>query len=323
MNILSIDFLRGYLITMRPYLLFVSGMTGIVGLAFVPALSIGPLAVLCGFSFFSYGFGQALTDCFQMDTDALSSPYRPLTQGTLRRRDVLAVSLTGLGISGMIVTIYSVSNLLLALVAIAGLGTYTFFKRRWWGGPWYNAWIVVVLCIIAYIAGCGSANARVVWSAEIYLTLAAVFFGYANFVLSGYFKDISADRATGYNTLPVVYGLRIAAFVSDLFSLGALAATATALYGLTALSRIDGPTNWFWIPPAAGGLIATVVAQARLHYVRSEEEAHQAIAPAVHAYILLLAAIAAASRPSWIVGLAIFYLGFIVTMRIRPRRQQI
>ena len=36
--------------------------------------------------------------------------------------------------------------------------------------------------------------------------LLAVFFGYANFVLAGYFKDVDADRATGYHTLPVVFG---------------------------------------------------------------------------------------------------------------------
>ena len=36
--------------------------------------------------------------------------------------------------------------------------------------------------------------------------MAATFFGYANFVLAGYFKDIEADRATGYRTFPVVFG---------------------------------------------------------------------------------------------------------------------
>ena len=50
------------------------------------------LAVFC----FSYGFGQALTDCFQRDTDRLSAPYRPLVRGRISVAQVLLVSLAGL-----------------------------------------------------------------------------------------------------------------------------------------------------------------------------------------------------------------------------------
>ena len=91
-NFFSLNFLRHYWITMRPYLLFVSGITGIVGLSFTPSLSIIATAVLFLTFFLSYGFGQALTDCFQIDTDTLSSPYRPLTQGRINKKDVLTVS---------------------------------------------------------------------------------------------------------------------------------------------------------------------------------------------------------------------------------------
>ena len=48
----------------------------------ISAPVVGFAAVLIGLAFFvSYGFGQALTDCFQTDTDALSAPYRPLVRG--------------------------------------------------------------------------------------------------------------------------------------------------------------------------------------------------------------------------------------------------
>src|ERR1041384_2446013 len=76
----SREFIHGYAVTMRPYLLFVSGITGLAGAAFSPAISAGALGGIAFASFFSYGFGQALTDCFQIDTDSISSPYRPLTQ---------------------------------------------------------------------------------------------------------------------------------------------------------------------------------------------------------------------------------------------------
>ncbi len=57
--------------TVRPYLAFVSGGAALVGLAFSGA---PPARAAVAFVplFLSYGFGQALTDCFQTDTDALS-----------------------------------------------------------------------------------------------------------------------------------------------------------------------------------------------------------------------------------------------------------
>ena len=67
-KLFSIGFLKGYLITMRPYLLFVSGITGIVGMSLGPDIISIKIILVFLASFLSYGFGQALTDCFQMDT---------------------------------------------------------------------------------------------------------------------------------------------------------------------------------------------------------------------------------------------------------------
>jgi len=54
---------------------------GLVGLAFAPDLPPGRVLLAFVPLFLSYGFGQALTDCFQIDTDAVSAPYRPLVRG--------------------------------------------------------------------------------------------------------------------------------------------------------------------------------------------------------------------------------------------------
>lgn len=314
----SLGFWRAYVVLMRPYLLFVSGVTGVAGLALVPE---GPglrLTVLVPLFFGTYGFGQALTDCFQMDTDALSSPYRPLVRGTVRRRDVLGVSLAGLVASGVVLGLYDAATLPLAALCIAGLATYTPFKRRWWAGPFYNAWIVAGLFAIAYLAGGGTLEGltrpAVLW------TGGAVFFGYANFVLVGYYKDVTADRATGYATLPVRFGLRRAALVSDAFALAnALCVLASLLADpLPAGVRATGPLGF-----AVAGIGAAVLAQYRLHRLTGEDTAHRAIAPVVHAYLLLLAAIAAACQPSWSVPLALGYGAFVLVLRRRPMQTQI
>jgi 4-hydroxybenzoate polyprenyltransferase len=305
---------------MRPYLLFISGITGLVGLSFAPSLSIYTTIVLFLTFFFSYGFGQALTDCFQIDTDCLSSPYRPLTQGIIRKKDVLTVSLIGLGLIGIILTAYALINLLLAALAIFGLATYTYFKKRWWAGPFYNAWIVSLLCLIAYVAGSG--DLKLVLDPKLYLLLLAVFFGYANFVLSGYFKDISADRKTGYNTLPVVYGLTISKIISDIFAVLTILLCGTVLY-LMYLSNLVIFTNSFSLIIFIFGCTTSVIAQIRLHLVQNESEAHRAISLVVHAYILLLSSIVMAQKPVWSLFISLFYLGFIITMKFRPMKAQI
>lgn len=316
----SLKFVRAYFITMRPYLLFVSGITGIAGMAFSPTVSSTQSLCIGLASFLSYGFGQALTDCFQIDTDSLSSPYRPLTKGTITRAQVLSVSLAGLFLCISILGSYNPVTLPLGLLAGIGLATYTPFKRRWWAGPFYNAWIVGLLCIIGSLAAGGSGTLLV--SGRYLLGLLTVFFGYANFVLAGYFKDIEADRQTGYRTLPVVRGRGVSRVVSDVFA--AIAAGSSLLFLAAPMTGKDpslaGVGTFAFL---SGGIVAAVSGQFLLHRVKTDKEAHPAIALTVHSYVLLLCALASSMKPGWTVPLAIFYLAFVLVLRIRPERNQI
>jgi 4-hydroxybenzoate polyprenyltransferase len=316
------EFWRLYFVEMRPYLMFLSAATGLAGLALAPEFAVPHLIVLTGIFFLAYGFGQALTDCFQTDTDALSAPYRPLARGRLSNRDVLVVSLSGLVIGGGVLVAYNPLNVLLVAAGVAGLATYTWFKRRWWGGPFYNAWIVADLCLIGYASGLGAAAGPTWdWSTGLLLTLLTVFFAYANFVLAGYFKDVSSDRATGYRTVPVVFGLRTASYASDILAATAVALGAAAL--IVTLPAGLGAEHiaavLFW----TGGIAWALLGQWRLHRVAGEEDAYRAIVPTVHAYILLLAAIAASLRVEWTPLLLALYAGFAIVLSRRPMKEQI
>jgi len=147
-RLLSSGFLKSYVITMRPYLLFISGAAGMVGVAFVPDPPFARVLLAFVPLFLSYGLGQALTDCFQTDTDAVSSPYRPLIRGVVSKTQVFWVSLTGLTAVVLILAYLNPRILLLGLLAVLGLLTYTWFKRRWWGGPPWNSWIVAILPVM-------------------------------------------------------------------------------------------------------------------------------------------------------------------------------
>lgn len=315
----STGFMKAFAVTMRPYLLFVSGITGLAGLAFSAGSDFTRFLLVGLASFLSYGFGQALTDCFQTDTDAISSPYRPLVQGLISVRDVLFVSMAGLLLCVTIFTYYSAWNIAFGGLSALGLLTYTWFKKRYWAGPFYNAWIVAVLFLMGYITS-------PVVSTGGHLTLLpaviSVFSGYANFVLGGYFKDIEADRQTGYFTLPVTFGRKISAYISDLFALGMILPAASLL-----IKELRAGRELSLVFPAMVflmiSLTVTVPAQVLLHRVRTDESAHKPIALIVHGYILCLSAVSLLRRPEWWLFLAGYYFLFIAVLKFRPSESQI
>lgn len=319
-KIFSKDFAKDYIITMRPYLLFVSGVTGICGMSFIEELSISKSVLIFLASFLSYGFGQALTDCFQTDTDSISSPYRPLTQGRISKSQVLLISTIGLALCICVFAIYNPANLLLGVLSGFGLATYTYFKKKFWAGPFYNAWIVGVLFLMAFL--CGSDLSLLTKSPNDVYTLVAVFFGYANFVLVGYFKDVEADRATGYNTLPVVYGRRAASVVSNVF--GLLAIFAMILVFANSFSLIDLFTQYTYsMVILTLGIITMILCQVFVHFIKNDNESSTAINLSVHAYILLLSSIAVLNKNEWLFSMIAFYLLFNLTIALRPAKNQI
>lgn len=319
-KLFSLDFIKAYVITMRPYLMFVSGVTGIVGLAFTNEPNILSTTLIFVAAFLSYGFGQVLTDCFQIDTDSISSPYRPLTQGIVSKNHFLILSTLGLIFCVAVFSINNPINILLGITSGLGLATYTYFKKKFWSGPFYNAWIVGVLCIIAFM--CRKNEFGNIVNSGFYLVVIAVFFGYANFVLSGYFKDIEADRITGYNTLPVKHGRKISAYVSDLFAFLMIIFGAAILSHEVQDSRLT-QSLIFPLIFLIASLILAIIGQVLLHRVQTDDEAHSAIALVIHSYILQFSGLTLLKKPEWLVFLIIFYIGFNFVLKIRPAKSQI
>lgn len=320
-SILSIPFWKAYWLTMRPYLIFVTGSAALIGMAFIE--DPDPIKVMIAFVplLFSYGLGQALTDCFQMDTDSLSSPYRPLVKGLVSRDQVLGVSLVGLTFSVFILVCINPAMLLFGLLAVFGLLSYTSLKRTWWGGPFWNAWIVALLPLMGRLVEkeilikeiFSLENSR---SLAFILSVLAVFFSYANFVVLGYFKDISADRKTGYRTFPVVFGWKPTAVYSDGLALCAAVLAGLALYTVGGFPIIG--TAIF-----VTGLGISVYAQVKIHKVRKESEAHGPVAYAVRSFILYSAALVAALQRGWLFFLVLFYLLFELALKNRPEKTQV
>jgi geranylgeranylglycerol-phosphate geranylgeranyltransferase len=320
-SLLSVTFWKGFWTTMRPYLIFVSGAAGLVGLAFIEAPEITRVGLAFIPLFISYGLGQALTDCFQMDTDALSSPYRPLVRGIISRKQVLALSLAGLTAGIVILGYLNPIILIFGTLAVLGLLTYTTLKRTWWGGPPWNSWIVALLPIMGRLVDREYSIEYILrledsYSRAFFFAICAIFFGYANFVVMGYFKDISADRKTGYNTFPVVFGWRPAALYSDVTAL--LAALFT---GMTIC--LVGNLNAVGVAVFAIALGISFYAQIKIHRTREERKTHGPIANVVRTFILFCAAMIVSLKTDWIIFIVVFYALFELNLRFRPEKTQV
>jgi len=320
-GLLTLRFWRAYIVTMRPYLLFVSGAAGAVGLAFIPTPVIWRVLLAFFPLFLSYGFGQALTDCFQTDTDSISSPYRPMVRGEVSRRAVMVTSLVGLILGVFIMGFLNRVALILAGLTVVGLLTYTPLKRTWWGGPPWNSWIVALLPIIGRLADAGYRLTDFVslsrpGAGAFLAAVAAIFFGYANFVVMGYFKDISADRKTGYNTFPVRFGWVANTVYSDLVALGAAAGTGLAI-------RLSGRMNWPGTTVFVVGLAVNTWAQVAIHGIRDEAKSHGPIANVVRAFVLYCLAMVLTMKPEWILPAVLFYGAFELVLKLRPERAQV
>ena len=280
----QLAFWRAFLTTTRPYLASVSGTSGLVGLALAGEVSGRAFWMsLCVF-FLAYGFGQAATDVFQTDTDALSSPYRPLVRKIVRRRDVLVVALLGLIACGAMLAATNPQTLILAALGVVGLLTYTPLKRRFWAGPLHNAWIVALLPAMGAMCG-GASLIAALSSPRVLLAMASSLLSYAVFVVLGYLKDVEADRATGYDTVAVRFGRRRAIGVSAILAALSLVPSAVLVkpalaYPVASWSVLGAP---FWL----AGVAFMVIAHVGMLDVRRDADAHPWITMSVRAFVFL------------------------------------
>lgn len=308
----SLLFWPAYAVQMRPYLLFVSGVAGLAGLAAAydgSGQSYSQMLLPFLAFFLVYGFGQALTDCFQTDTDKLSAPYRPLSQGIISPKDVAIVSGVGLLFSAIILISLHPLNTIFSALAVGGLISYTYFKRNyWWAGPFYNAWIVALVPLMGYLCMQGS------FSKMPLPIILLTFFSYSQFVLIGYLKDISADRATGYRTFPVVFGWDATAWAGNVF------VAACAVLGLYLTYSHSVPLV---IMAIGTGIAIRGQLYAHLTQTKSEPDAAFPILCTVRSFIIYHLSIVLLYLPqAWWIAL-LFYLLFEITLKHRPEKGQI
>ena len=241
--------LKNLWITFRPHFFFVSGAAGLSGM--VLAYQDPPLwrtlatFVIC---FFSYGFIQALCDTFDLETDRINAPFRPMVSGELPVKTVVMIlGCLLLGVAGIF---FLMNPILLAVQAIALVFsvTYNRMKRIPHVGPLWNGVIVATLPYIGAF-GVSDAHSLTELPAVIHANAAIVGLVYAGFVLTGYFKDVTGDSQTGYRTAPVAYGIHRARWHVIPYTFVAL--SGMAIYGWNRFA--------LWENAAGGGKLIFIV----------------------------------------------------------------
>ena len=246
-------------------------------------------------------------------------------RGTVTPRQVAAISLTLLCIGIAVLATFNAYTILIAAAMVAGLATYTFFKRRWWGGPLWNSWIVALLPLLTYLIGSRSTRP---WSLppELLALMASTFFTYGVFVILGYFKDVSADRSAGYRTIVVRFGWHKAVYVDTVITLLGIGASVTAI--LLALSGGTAAPGNALFPLAVvvwvlGSYLLILANFQLLRIPDRDDKAYKAIGNVVRGFILLHGAEVIFFNPALAgVALLVFIL-FEFSLRIRPEPTQI
>ncbi|HVG17040.1 MAG TPA: UbiA family prenyltransferase [Chitinophagaceae bacterium] len=307
-------FWKEYGVQMRPYLLFLSGIAGASGIAMSHTGTGTWNLVLAFLAFFmGYGFGQALTDCFQTDTDKLSSPYRPLSKGTVSIRAVLGISLLGLLFCALVFYYLHWLSFLLSSLAVFGLYTYSYIKKNITiAGPFYNAWIVTLLPVMGYYSL--SPATTVTFPAAYIPFLFVSFFSYGSFVLMGYLKDINADKATGYKTFPVVWGWKKTVIVGDVFALVTLC-----------FFWLNGNHNFYETLAGIAASLVIIYGQYKAHIAKeaTERAALHPILATVRSFIFFHIAIVIHFQINWWTYAIIYYILFEAFLYSRPSKYQV
>ena len=208
------DKLFAHLETWRLYTVVWCGLVGLVGSCIAygsfPPIKIALLSLFI--PMMGWTAGLYLSDFSDRKLDEIQKPHRPIPSGRIKPIEALIIggifAVTGFLLSFLL----SLNNIILVFVAAILVFLYAnISKSRGFMGN-LNRGIVTVT---AYLFGVFSIN-QPLQSFPIYIWLLAIIFLLhdTNSNLVGAIRDMEGDKAGGYITIPVKFGLIISIFIS-------------------------------------------------------------------------------------------------------------
>jgi len=173
-------------------------------------------------------------DYYDRELDAQSKPFRPVPSGRVSPREAF-LTMVGLILTGYACAlVLGPGNLVLAiLTTVLGITYSRTFKAKALLGNFDRGVLGVCAALFGALAVGTPAHGSVL------LLLVAVFLHDSASNLVGTIRDVDGDRAAGYATVPVVYGVPRAASIAAGLALGAAVAGICLMVVLA-----PGPLAW-------------------------------------------------------------------------------
>lgn len=277
---------------MRPYTMFHSGLLAIAGAELASGgriagwrVVLAALVTVCGWE-----AGLYAGDYYDRDLDALSKPSRAIPSGRVSPREAF-LTMVGLIATGYAAAlVLGPANLALAVVTTAlGIAYSKTFKNQALLGNFDRG--VLGICAVLFGALAGGHIAAP--AALIFAVL--IFFHDSATNLVGAIRDLEGDRAAGYSTVPVVYGLVRAVDIACLLAL-AWILLAGVLGGLL-------PLNLVALLLLSGGVAVAILVYAPLWAHREFVTRQQALSAhkvLVVERLTLVSGVIAIYGPAWL-----------------------
>lgn len=243
-----------YLEMARPYTLFHAG-TLCLAAGLVAAhgqLAAGRAALIWLTPTIGWLAGLATSDYHDRTLDGVEKPMRPIPSGRVGVREAfwLMIGLIAAGFGGALLLGWR-TFALAWLVMLLGVAYARAFKAKGFLGHFDRGALAGLTVLFGSVAAAGGVPPRI-W------LLVALFFCHDSATnLLGAVRDMEGDRAAGYRTVPVRYGVAVSAAIAAALMAGWI------VLGLAFAIFIDR-TPLFWLLFFAAG-ICDVVALVRVH----------------------------------------------------------
>ncbi len=226
-----------YLEMARPYTLFHAGTLCLAAglVASQGHMSAGRAALIWLTPTVGWLAGLATSDYHDRHLDRVEKPHRPIPSGRVGEREAfrLMIGLIAAGFVGALLLGWR-TFLLAWLVMLLGIAYARTFKAKGFLGHFDRGVLAGLTVLFGSIAATGGIP-PLLWF------LVALFFCHDSATnLLGAVRDIDGDRAAGYQTVPVRYGVAVSAAIAAALMLGwlALAISFAVVVGWTPLFLI-------------------------------------------------------------------------------------
>ena len=247
--------LSAFLRLIRPVNCVMMGFAVIVGASLVTYPNFSTNLLLAFITSFTLtAASMTINDYYDRDIDAINEPQRPIPSGAISPKEALFLALV-LSVIGFMAA-FGTNVYCLIVAAIAWIVSVTYVTKGKRTGLPGNL-LVSTCVVIPFIYG-GFAAGRPELTTMIFVAIA--FFSNTGREVAKDIVDTEGDKSQDIKTIPVVYGERVAAFVSSIFFI-----LAVALSPLPWLLELVSP--WF-LPPVIltdAGLVWSSFSLARDH----------------------------------------------------------